>query len=50
MRIEQLLSYQVELLLIEMSAVVDKAAQPIATRLIEQRAVVIKPSLADEGH
>jgi hypothetical protein len=49
-RIEQLLSRQVELLPIELPAVVEKAAQRIAAQLIEQRAVVIKPPLADEGH
>jgi hypothetical protein len=49
-RIEQLLSHQVELLPIELSAAVEKAAQRIAAQLIEQRAVVIKPPLADEGH
>ena len=49
-RIEQLLSHQVELLPIELPAVVEKAAQRIAAQLIEQRAVVIKPPLADEGH
>ena len=49
-RIEQLLSHQVELLPIELPAAVEKAAQRIAAQLIEQRAVVIKPPLADEGH
>jgi glycerol-3-phosphate responsive antiterminator len=49
-RIEQLLSHQVELLPIELPTTVEKAAQRIAAKLIEQRAVVIKPPLADEGH
>ena len=49
-RIEQLLSHQVELLPIELPAAVEKAAQRLAAQLIEQRAVVIKPPLADEGH
>src|SRR5450631_3148109 len=49
-RIEQLLSHQVELLPIELPTTVEKAAQRIAAQLIEQRAVVIKPPLADEGH
>jgi transposase len=48
-RIEQLLSHQVELLPIELPATVEKAAQRIAAQLIEQRAVVIKPPLANEG-
>src|SRR5664279_1071834 len=48
-RIEQLLSHQVELLPIELPAAVEKAAQRTAAQLIEQRAVVIKPPLADEG-
>ena len=49
-RIEQLLSRQVELLPIELPVAVEKAAQRIAAQLIEQRAVAIKPPLADEGH
>jgi hypothetical protein len=49
-RIEQLLSHQAELLPIELPATVDKAAQRIAAQLIEQRAVVIKTPIADEGH
>jgi hypothetical protein len=49
-RIEQLLSHQVELLPIELPATVEKAAQRIAAQLIEQRAVVSKTALADEGH
>ena len=49
-RIEQLLSRQVELLPIELPTTVEKAAQRIADQLIEQRAVVIKPPLADEDH
>jgi len=49
-RIEQLLSHQTELLPIELPATVDKAAQRIAAQLIEQRAVVIKTPIADEGH
>ena len=49
-RIEQLLSHQVELLPIELPTTVEKAAQRIAAQLIEQRAVVIKPPLADGGH
>ena len=49
-RIEQLLSRQVELLPIELPAAVDKAAQRIAAQLIAQRAVVSKPPLADAGH
>ena len=39
-----------ELLPIELPAAVEKAAQRLAVQLIEQRAVVIKPPLADEGH
>jgi hypothetical protein len=50
LRIEQLLSRQAELLPIELPATVDKAAQRIAAQLIEQRAVVIKSPIADEGH
>src|SRR5674476_306840 len=49
-RIEQLLSRQAELLPIELPAAVEKAAQRIAAQLIEQRAVVIKTPIADEGH
>jgi transposase len=49
-RIEQLLSRQAELLPIELPATVEKAAQRIAAQLIEQRAVVIKTPIADEGH
>jgi hypothetical protein len=49
-RIEQLLSHQTELLPIELPAVDEKAAQRIAAQLIEQRAVVIKAPIADEGH
>src|SRR5665647_167621 len=49
-RIEQLLSRQAELLPIELPATVDKAAQRIAAQLIEQRAVVSKTPIADEGH
>lgn len=49
-RIEQLLSHQTELLPIELPAVDEKAAQRIAAQLIEQRAVVIKTPIADEGH
>jgi len=49
-RIEQLLSHQAELLPIELPAAVEKAAQRIAAQLIEQRAVVIKTPIADEGH
>ena len=49
MRIEQLLSRQAELLPIELPATVEKAAQRIAAQLIEQRAVVIKTPIADEG-
>ena len=49
-RIEQLLSHQAELLPIELPTTVEKAAQRIAAQLIEQRAVVIKTPLADEGH
>jgi hypothetical protein len=49
-RIEQLLNHQTELLPIELPATVDKAAQRIAAQLIEQRAVVIKSPIADEGH
>ena len=49
-RIEQLLSHQVELLPIELPAAVEKSAQRIAAQLIEQRAVVSKIPLADEGH
>jgi len=48
-RIEQLLSHQAELLPIELPAAVEKAAQRIAAQLIEQRAVVSKTPLADEG-
>jgi hypothetical protein len=48
-RIEQLLSHQAELLPIELPAAVEKAAQRIAAQLIEQRAVVIKTPIADEG-
>jgi len=48
-RIEQLLSHQAELLPIELPAAVEKAAQRIAVQLIEQRAVVIKTPIADEG-
>jgi len=49
-RIEQLLSHQTELLPIELPAVDEQAAQRIAAQLIEQRAVVIKTPIADEGH
>jgi len=49
-RIEQLLSHQTELLPIELPTTVEKAAQRIAAQLIEQRAVVIKPPLVNEGH
>jgi hypothetical protein len=49
-RIEQLLSHQVELLPIEFPVAVDKAAQRITAQLIAQRAVVSKTALADEGH
>ena len=49
-RIEQLLSHEVELLPIELPAAVNKSVQRIAAQLIEQRAVVINPPLADEGH
>src|SRR5450631_1940557 len=49
-RIEQLLSHQTELLPIDLPAAVEKAAQRIAAQLIEQRAVVSKTALADEGH
>src|SRR5450631_2562226 len=49
-RIEQLMSHQTELLPIDLPLVVDKAAQRIAAQLIAQRALVIKPPLADEGH
>jgi len=45
-----LLSHQAELLPIELPAAVEKAAQRIAAQLIEQRAVVIKTPIADEGH
>jgi hypothetical protein len=48
-RIEQLLSRQVELLPIELPVAVEKAAQRIAAQLIEQRAVVSKTSITDEG-
>ena len=49
-RIEQLLSHQAELLPIELPTTVEKAAQRIVAQLIEQRAVVSKTPLADEGH
>ena len=49
-RIEQLLSHQVELLPIELPVAVDKAAQRIAAQLIAQRAVVSQTPVADEGH
>jgi transposase len=49
-RIEQLLSHQAELLPIELPAAVEKAAQRIAAQLIEQRGVVVKTPIADEGH
>jgi len=45
-----LLSHQTELLPIELPTTVEKAAQRIAAQLIEQRAVVIKPPLVNEGH
>ncbi|MFI3186186.1 MAG: hypothetical protein QX198_09425, partial [Methylococcaceae bacterium] len=48
-RIEQLLSHQVELLPIELPTTVEKAAQRIAAQLIEQRAVVSQTPIADEG-
>jgi len=49
-RIEQLLSHQIELLPFELPAAVEKAAQRIAAQLIEQRAVVSQTPVADEGH
>jgi len=49
-RIEQLMSHQVELLPIELPVAVEKAAQRIAAQLIAQRAVVSKTPLVDEGH
>src|SRR5450759_1993289 len=49
-RIEQLMSHQTELLPIDLPPAVEKAAQRIAAQLIAQRAIVIKPPLADEGH
>jgi transposase len=49
-RIEQLMSHQVELLPIELPVTVEKAAQRIAAQLIAQRAVVSKTPHADEGH
>ncbi|MCX7100115.1 MAG: hypothetical protein NTX38_01105 [Methylobacter sp.] len=48
-RIEQLLSHQVELLPIELPTTVEQAAQRIAAQLIEQRAVVSQTQIADEG-
>ena len=44
------MSHQSELLPIELPAAVEKEAQRIAAQLIEQRAIVIKTPLADEGH
>jgi hypothetical protein len=49
-RIEQLLSHQVELLPIELPVAVEKAAQRIAAQLIAQRAVVTQTPVADEVH
>ena len=49
-RIEQLLSHQVELLPFDLPLAVDKAAQRIAAQLIARQAVVIKTPVADEGH
>jgi len=49
-RIEQLMSHQAELLPIELTATVEKAAQRIAAQLIARQAVVIKTPVADEGH
>jgi transposase len=49
-RIEQLLSHQAELLLIELPTAVEKAAQRISAQLIEQWAVVSTTPIADEGH
>jgi hypothetical protein len=46
-RIGQLMSHQTELLPIELPAAVEKAAQRIAAKLIEQRTAVIKTPLAE---
>ena len=44
------MSHQAELLPIELPAAVEKSAQRIAAQLIEQRAVVIKTPIEDDGH
>ena len=49
-RIEQLLSHQIELLPIDLPTTVEQAAQRIAAQLIAQRAVVSPAPVVDEGH